>query len=178
MTPDDRVHVYATALYETAWDRWLAAMTRIAEQLQQNPTLGQRLEAPATELGQRQRIIDGLLPSDVDLPIRNFLYTLAQRNDLDLLPEVIEELRQRMRRAGAKPPIEVEVTSALPLSEDERQALQNGLQQYGEDLDIRYRVEASILGGLIIRVGDRLIDNSLATRLSAMRQALGVTSAG
>ena len=45
------------------------------------------------------------------------------------------------------------------------------------ELNVHYRVDPAILGGLIVRVGDRLIDNSLAARLAAMRQTLGVTGA-
>ena len=40
---------------------------------------------------------------------------------------------------------------------------------------MRYRVDPAILGGLIVRVGDKLIDGSVASRLAAMKQALGVT---
>jgi F-type H+-transporting ATPase subunit delta len=48
--------------------------------------------------------------------------------------------------------------------------------QYGADLDVRYKVDPTILGGLIVRVGDKLIDGSVASRLAAMKQVLGVAT--
>ena len=84
MALDDRAHTYASALYDTAWDRWLAALQEVADKLAQNPNLAARLGAPGADVPQQQRVIDGLLPPDVDLPVRNFVYLLgaARRPDL------------------------------------------------------------------------------------------------
>ena len=120
--------------------------------------------------------MDKILPADADRPVRNLLYTLAQRGDLALLEGLIESLRARVRRKEAGP-VEVEIVSAVPLTDAERQALLAKLEERGP-LAIHYRVDPQILGGLIVRIGDELIDNSVATRLAAMRQALGVRAAG
>ena len=108
--------------------------------------------------------------------MRNLVYALAQRGDLALLAEIAVALRERMRRAEAEP-VAAEIISAIPLTDAEREALVARLEsQYGAGLDVRYVVDPAILGGLIVRVGDKLIDGSVATKLAAMKQALGVTS--
>ena len=67
----------------------------------------------------------------------------------------------------------VTVTSALPLSADEQARVKNDLaRQIGQVSDITFEVEPSILGGLVVRVGDKVIDDSVAGKLTAMRQAL------
>jgi ATP synthase F1 delta subunit len=81
-----------------------------------------------------------------------------------------------MRRAEAVPAA-VEVTSAVALTDEQRSTLVSKLEaQYGSGLDVHYRVDPAILGGLIVRVADKLIDGSLATRMAAMRQMLGVVT--
>jgi F-type H+-transporting ATPase subunit delta len=99
---------------------------------------------------------------------------LMQRGDLGLLPEVTAALRQRMRQTEAQP-TQVEVVTAMPLDDAQREVLEAKLAaQHGAALAYTYRVNPAILGGVIVRVGDKLIDGSVASRLAAMKQALGV----
>lgn len=176
MATEDRDRTYATAFYESAWEHWLTTLTTVAEKLEQGPDLRGLLHGTGTDFAQRQRMLDSILPPDVDLPVRNFLYTLLQRNDLYLLNEIITALRQQIRGVETGP-IEVEVVSAVPLSDEERQTLVAKLQQQsGNNLDIHYRVDPSILGGLVIRIGDKLIDSSVAKRLATIKQTLGVSA--
>jgi F-type H+-transporting ATPase subunit delta len=177
MSPDDdRAQDYARAFYEAALERWLASLRLVVDQLEQHPDLHQRLSAPEMDFAQRQQLMDGILPADVDLPVRNLIYALMQRGDLKLLPEIAGALHQRARQAETGP-IEVEVVSAIPLNNEQRQTLMSKLkEQHGTALEVHYRVDPAILGGLVVRVGDKLLDNSLATRLAAMRQTLGVIS--
>ncbi len=64
------------------------------------------------------------------------------------------------------------VTSALPLNEGEQSAIKNDLSGHGAT-EVEFRVDPKILGGLIIRAGDRVVDGSVAGRLEALRQSLG-----
>lgn len=67
----------------------------------------------------------------------------------------------------------VTVTSALPLSADEQARVKNDLaKQIGQLSEVTFAVDPSILGGLVVRVGDQVIDDSVAGKLTAMRQAL------
>jgi F-type H+-transporting ATPase subunit delta len=78
---------------------------------------------------------------------------------------------------AAAGPTPVEVTTATPLEPDQRQALETKLiSQYGANLAYEYKVDSAILGGMIVRVGDKLIDGSVASRLAALKQTLGVTT--
>ena len=171
----DLARSYAEAFFAAAFERWLLVLTDAAAALAKDARLTGRAQAGQMDFDARKAVIDSVLPGDADLLARNLLYSLAQRGDLDALPEIIAALQVRMARAGeAKTP--VEVVSALPLTEDERAALAARLaSQYGAGLDFAYRVDPAILGGLVIRVGDKLIDGSVASKLAAMKQALGVT---
>jgi F-type H+-transporting ATPase subunit b len=66
-----------------------------------------------------------------------------------------------------------EITSALPLTESEQATVKRDiLSKIGEQATVAFRVDPSILGGLVIRVGDKVLDNSVAGQLEEMRQKL------
>jgi ATP synthase F1 delta subunit len=69
------------------------------------------------------------------------------------------------------------VISAVPLTEEEKQQVQERLiKRFGGDLEFDFRVDPQILGGLIVKVGDEVIDGSLAGKLAAMRAQLSSAS--
>jgi len=66
-----------------------------------------------------------------------------------------------------------EVTSALPLTTEEKEAVkQDILSQVGDQATVTFRVDPAILGGLIVRVGDKVLDGSISGQLESMRQSL------
>jgi F-type H+-transporting ATPase subunit delta len=171
----DRARSYAEALYEATFERWLLVLDAAADALSSDERLLDRVPAGQMEFGARKALLDDAMPADVDLPVRNLLYSLAQRGDLPLLGEIAAALRVRLTRV-AEAATRVEVVSAVPLTEEERTMLASKLaSQYGAGLEFTYRVDPEILGGLVVRIGDKLIDGSVASKLAAMKHALGVT---
>ncbi len=66
-----------------------------------------------------------------------------------------------------------EVTSALPLTAEEKESVkQDVLAQVGDQATVTFRVDPAILGGLIVRVGDKVLDGSVSGQLESMRQSL------
>ena len=176
MTTGDRATNYATALYEAAFERLIGALGDTAKALADRPALLKQLGAADAEFAPRQAALDTILADDTEPLVRNFLYTLLQRGDLSLLEDVISSLRARLQRAESGP-VKVEVVTAIPVAEDQRQTLETRLaEQYGANLTYEYKVDPTILGGMIVRVGDKLIDGSVASRLAALKQTLGVAT--
>jgi F-type H+-transporting ATPase subunit b len=69
--------------------------------------------------------------------------------------------------------VSAEVTSALPLTEGEKEAVkQDVLSKVGDQATVTFRVDPAILGGLIIQVGDKVLDGSVSGQLETMRQSL------
>ena len=84
-----------------------------------------------------------------------------------------------IEKAGRRTRVDATVTSAVPLTEGERTVLEDRLHaRYGHGLPITYQVDPAILGGLVVRVGDRYIDGSVAARLGQLRQTLTGGSVG
>jgi F-type H+-transporting ATPase subunit delta len=101
--------------------------------------------------------------------VKGFLSYLSSQGELDLLPEIIEELKKisKERRNVAQ------VISALPLSDEEEEEILKFLQtQFGSDLKLATLIDPQILGGLVIKVGDQVIDKSLAGKLKEIKERL------
>lgn len=166
---------YAVAVFSLALESWLNPLNVVQSELANNPTLAATLQDKDRSFGERQNVLDKLIPGNSSQSVRNFLYTLLRDGDIGLLGEVMREL-QRMVRGG--PQVKVaRVITAVALSEQEKEAFHQKLAaQYGESLEFDFGVDPAILGGAIVQVGDKVIDGSVATRLAAMSNALGVKS--
>jgi F-type H+-transporting ATPase subunit delta len=176
MNAEVRVRSYITAFYEAAFERWVGALERTAVSLAADPKLFARLQDPAGDFEERRRLLDRALPADTDVAVRNLLYTMMEHGELGALSEVTEGLRLRMAQAETGP-IPADITSSIELTAQQRATLEATLHaQYGPAVGFTYHVDPAILGGMIIRVGDKLIDGSVASRLAAMKQSLGVST--
>jgi F-type H+-transporting ATPase subunit b len=83
---------------------------------------------------------------------------------------VLEEQELEQAKAGE---VMATVTSALPLTEEERKVVSSGLaEQMGQVPAIDFKVDPAVLGGLVVRIGDKVIDGSVGGRLGALRESL------
>jgi F-type H+-transporting ATPase subunit b len=110
--------------------------------------------------------------------LRNQVAAIAVAAANKLVGESLDEKRQRelITEFFAKAPASVAqatgekavVTSALPLTDEEKQQIRETLQAD----TVEFKVDPKILGGLIVRVGDRVVDDSVVNRMGALRQSL------
>jgi F-type H+-transporting ATPase subunit delta len=105
----------------------------------------------------------------------NFLKLVAKNRRVSVIPDMIKAYATLL--AASKGEIAGEVTSAEPLSatqlEDLKAALKSSL---GRDVLLSTRVDSSLLGGLIVKVGSRMMDNSLKTKLQSLKIAMKGTA--
>lgn len=176
MPASSQAHTYARAIFEVALEDWLKGLQQVATGLNRNANQLQALTDDSKGFEARQTALMALLPEGLAKPIRNFLFGMLANGDMALLSDVVAQLRQ-MASAGGPQSLAAEVTSAVELTADERTAVvQRMNEQFGSGLDFKFTVDPAILGGLVIRVGDKLLDDSIASRLAALRQSLGVAS--
>jgi F-type H+-transporting ATPase subunit delta len=113
--------------------------------------------------------IDAALPAEAPREVRNFLLALAREGALDRLPATVKAFERYSQ--GEARQLDGEVVSAVALDEGQRAKIAGELRErYGDGLDLRFSVDPSLIGGLIIRIGDQVLDNSLRTRLSIIQR--------
>lgn len=164
---------YAMAVFSLALEKWLTSLKAVQDRLADNPQLAAQLADAGRTFAERQKELDAVLPADTDPIVRNFFYTLLENGDIGALGEVLAEL-ERMSSGG--PQVQTaRVTTAIALSDNEKEDFRQKLrQQYGDNLEFVFSVNPTIIGGVIIQVGDKVMDGSVSARLNAMGNAVGV----
>jgi F-type H+-transporting ATPase subunit delta len=172
---DSAARRYAEAAFEVATRdddvaRWRAELdasaTRLGDELAMTA-----LSNPAIPIDQRAAAVTGLLEGTASQPVQNLVQLLLRRGRIEALPRVAAEFRRLDdRRQGVT---HANVTSAAPLSADETRAITQRLEQStGDRIELDATVDPTLLGGLVVRVGDRLIDGSVRGRLERLRNQL------
>ncbi len=133
--------------------------------------IGRALADPAVALERRQAMADEILGPIASRPVLNLIGLMIRRGRIDQLPRVAAEFR---RLDNARQGITIATAiSAAPLTPDELGAVTARLEQYtGGRIELETQVDPSLLGGIVVRVGDRLIDGSVRGRLERLRNQL------
>jgi F-type H+-transporting ATPase subunit delta len=166
---------YAEAAFEVAtrddaveaWRGELDAAADVASDERVERMLGN----PAVALETRLEAAEAVFGTIVSRPVLNLIGLIIRRGRVDQLPRVAAEFR---RLDNARQGITVATaTSAAPLTPDEIRALTERMEQYtGGRIELDVQVDPSLLGGLVVRLGDRLIDGSVRGRLERLRNQL------
>ncbi len=101
----------------------------------------------------------------------NFVKVLAHNRRLFMLSDVIKNYRLIAARARGE--VSASVTSAHPLTDAQMQALKDQLKaNVGREVTIQSKVDPTLLGGLVVKVGSRMIDSSLRTKIEQLKVAM------
>jgi F-type H+-transporting ATPase subunit delta len=165
---------HAQAAFEIALERnelqvWRDDLERLAEAVK-DPTLFTFLESPGIHLDEKVRILrdglEGLNPLVVNLAL-----LLVSRGRLGLLNDIVLEYGRLVDEDRGV--AHAEVATAVTLEPEERDKLAGRLSDLvGREIVLTTRVDPAIVGGLVARVGDKLIDGSTKSRLHALRVSL------
>lgn len=162
---------YAQAAFQALIERWQTAFAEVSGALGSDQELYTLLMDGSQPFAKREQALERVLPSDAPVEFVNLMKLLVQEEDLDLLQELPGALSQAA--TGRRQPVRAEVVSAVELSDAEKDSLRKALaRQYGAELVFSFSVDPSLMGGLRVRVGDRLIDTSVASRLAALRESV------
>jgi F-type H+-transporting ATPase subunit delta len=165
---------YAKAYFELAAKaraipRWRDQLAR-AVALVTEDDARRALTNPRLSRTARMQGLDSLL-KDVSPEPRNLVRLMVEHGRLDLLPEVLAEYDRLADRASGV--VRAEVVSAVPLDRGlEEQITQELAGKLGGKVETVVKQDPDILGGLLIRIGDRVIDTSVRTRLQQLQAAL------
>ncbi len=168
---------YAAALYELAdegkaLDRVASDLRSLAKALDESADLTRLIRSPVLGRHEQGRAVKAILDKmGADALTAKFLGLVAQNRRLFALPAMIKAyLAELARRRGE---IAAEVTSAVPLSAAQAEAVTASLRQaVGAKVSVETRVDPSLLGGMVVRVGSRMVDSSLKTKLQKMELAM------
>ena len=168
---------YATALFELAGeaeavDRVEADFDSFDRMLDESPDLWRLVRSPVYSAEEQIRGLGAVLERSGATPLTvNFIKLVARNRRLFAIRDMIAAYRKLI--ALARGEISAEVTSAHELRPAQVEALKNELRAAeSREVKLTQRVDPAILGGLIVKVGSRMIDNSLRTKLTSLKLAM------
>jgi F-type H+-transporting ATPase subunit delta len=170
---------YARALFDVALkesdavhiERDLAAF---AELMAGNAELHSALTNPAVAASAKQKIADALTARlNMAPPTRKLVALLADRDRLALIPDLLDVYRERLMQHQHV--VRAEITTAAPLPPDRTAQLQRQLADItGRTVELTTRVDPTIIGGIVTRIGGTVYDGSIATQLARLKDTLAV----
>ncbi len=168
---------YASALYELAdeskaLDQVAADLKAIRAMMASSADLMRLIRSPVLGRSEQAKAVSALADKAGFSGLTGrFLGTLASNRRLFALASVIDAfLAELARRRGEAT---ADVTSAVALTPAQTQALEEALKSVvGSKVSVDLKVDQSLIGGLVVRVGSRMIDTSLATKLRRLRLAM------
>ena len=168
---------YASALFELARDanqlaETDAGLTAFQRMLDESGDLGRLVRSPVFAAEEQTRALSAVLDKAGigGLP-RNFLLLIARNRRLFAAGDMIKAFRAILARHRGE--VTAEVVSAHPLSDAQVADLKRELQSTaGKGVQLVTRVDPSILGGLIVKIGSRMVDSSLKTKLTNLKIAM------
>ena len=160
---------FALAREDKAIDNRGDDLARAVETLS-NHEVTAALSNPRLDVADRVRLALELIDG-VGEQARNLVRLLVERNRISALPGVLEQYRLLADRVGGV--VRAQVTTAVDVADSVRKAISDTLRErFGKEVQIELRKDPSIIGGLVVRVGDRVIDNSIRTHLQQLQASL------
>ena len=165
---------YANAAFDVAksagrleeWSRGLNLLALAGE----DPNLKAMIQSPTATTAEKAFKLAELFRDDLLDSVRQFVHVLAENKRLSLLAEITTQFE--VRRAEEARTLDVEVTTAVPLSDSEQNRFQEVLERrFEQQINLTTAVDETIIGGAHIRAGDTVIDGSLRGRLAKLGEA-------
>jgi len=169
---------YGNALFELALDNKAVDavktdLDRFDTLIADNPDLNRLVRSPVFGADEQLRALTAILDkAGIQGLAANFLRVITTNRRLFAVRDMIRAYR--VLAARHKGEVSAEVTVAEPLSDKNLDALRDALKSVtgGKEIDFDVKVEPAIIGGLIVKVGSRMVDSSLRTKLNAIKIAM------
>jgi F-type H+-transporting ATPase subunit delta len=168
---------YARALFAIGVDR--GSFEQLGQELADlaalwgaSPDLRQALENPVFGPAEKRGVLEQLLPRVTpSADVQKFVRLLLDKRRIAALPMIARAYRELADAHAGR--VRAEVTSAEPLSPGQTDSVRRSLEQRtGKKVILETRVDPSLIGGLVARVGDLVLDGSVRTQLANLRQRL------
>lgn len=166
---------YAKAAFDFAnqhnqlaeWSQMLGILAEIVSQ----DVVAQFLKEPTYSTDQHADICITLAGDHLNQQGQNFVKELAENQKLQTLPTIMQLYQEFMQTKAQA--IEAKVTSVIPLTEAFQQQLCKSLEQkLGRQVSLDCEIDPNLIGGMVVRAGDVVIDNSVTRQLSRLQETL------
>ncbi len=171
---DSRVKGYARGIFEMAsgegeLERVESELLTVSRSFDTSPELRSNLTNPQLPLEKKQAIVDELIGGRAHSLTVGLVQLVVSQNHASDLPAIAMAVAEAA--ASSRDKEVAEVTSAVALDDETIERLASALRKAtGKDVEVKVVVDPSVIGGIVARVGDTVIDGSIAKRVDSVRQ--------
>lgn len=170
---------YGEALFEVAMEsgedkagELLEEINGVRDILAANPQFDELMEHPAIPKQEKLQIVDNVFRGRVSAELANFLDIIVSKERYKELNAIFDYFTDRVKeqkRIGV-----AYGTTAVELSESQKNAVRARLLETGgyREMEMHYGTDSSLIGGMVIRIGDRVVDSSIRTKLDSLTKQL------
>jgi F-type H+-transporting ATPase subunit delta len=170
---------YAETLFDLAMnhggmetvDSYAAALDQVAELIRSDPRIDEFLATPRVDLDTRSRVVREAFEGRVPDYFLRFLLIVVQKRRQTLLPVIATEFHQLVDRAHNRLRAEISVAHE-PDEKTRAEIVQTLERKLDRQVLPTFRVDPELIGGVVVRIGDRVVDGSLRRRMSDLRRRL------
>lgn len=168
---------YGEALFEVAMeeqkaDVFLEEALVILTTLEQNPELDKLMKHPKISKQEKEQVFENIFKGHISEEMLGFIKLVVNKERYSELPKIFRYLVDRIKEEKK---IGVAfVTTAVELTEAKKQSVRMRLLQTTQykEMEMHYSVDESLIGGMVIRIKDRVVDSSVRTQLEEMKKQL------
>ncbi|HEX2293928.1 MAG TPA: ATP synthase F1 subunit delta [Actinomycetota bacterium] len=174
MATDELIHGYAEALFsivraEGELDRVEDELFHFGKLLDSNHELKQALSDKSIDKEQRAKVLEEILAGKVSPHTLGLLEFIVAQGRARQLPQILDELSDLA--AEARSSVVAEVRSAVPLDQSQREQLAGALSKAtGKNVEVKVLIDPSVIGGVVAKVGDTVIDGTVRRRLEQLKE--------
>ena len=168
---------YADALFSlgqknNAINDYGTGLMELARVVAEEPKLAKAFKSPVISVNEKKALLSSILDKmEADKVLRNFCFLLADKNRLSELTGISDWYGSLLDNANGI--LRGKVITAIPLSQDRREKLKNSLEEKaGSKMILDFEVDPDILGGMVLAIGDKVLDTSLRAQLGILGDIL------
>ena len=163
--------LFALACEDGAEKEMMSALDKISDILERSPEYRELLSSPSIPAGERAELVDQAFRGKLPEHAVSFVQLLCEKRRMSDFPQCAEEYKKLLEAKNAV--TEATVISAVPLSDSEIGALKAKLEKISRrTVSVNCRVDAELLGGMIVEMDGRIMDGSLRHRLRELKDVM------
>lgn len=165
---------YALALYEIGVQKgklndYIESLSEIIKLINENSEFYEIVKHPQLSTSKKKEMFISVFKGKVEEEVLSFLLILIEKGRIAELEKILEEMKKiDFERSNT---LIAQVTTVVPLLQEERSALLNTLQlKYNKTIILEEEIDSSIIGGVYVKVGNDIIDGTIRGKFEAMKR--------
>lgn len=163
--------LFEVALEENKVDLFLDEISFVSDTFKLHPEFFEIFKTPLVRVDEKKKIIEEVFGSKLSEEMNNFLKIVIDKRRGHFIDQIKSEYEKRVDQH--KGVINAVAKTAVPLSHEDKEILQNKLSVLtGKDVKLSNDIDENVIGGILVKIGDKVIDGTIKGRLEEMKESL------